>query len=150
MIRFKTSHLMLMLGLISPLTANAADYCIAANGGFGNGGTSFIGKNFAVPAAGVCKPWAGFAKTATTVVAISSGTACRSTDGKVLELTIASTDPSYLGLGVIASDHIKFCPGGTSGCPVGGGSAGGGLAAGGTAKSQTCTAKLLKLPSTHD
>ncbi len=150
MIRLKTPHLMLMLGLVAPLCGHAADYCVAANGGFGKGGTSFIGKGFTVPAAGACKPWAGFAKTGSSVVAISSGSGCLSTDGKVLELTIASTDPSYLGTGTIASDHIKFCPSGSSGCPVGGGNASGGLSWGGTAKPQSCTTSLVKLPSIHD
>ena len=74
MIRFKPSPLMLMLGLIAPLCRNAADYCIKVNNGFGNGGTSFIGKGFALPAAGACQPWSGFAKTASSVIAISAGT----------------------------------------------------------------------------
>lgn len=149
MIRFKPSHLMLTLGLIAPLCSNAADYCIAVNNGFGQGGTSFIGKGFALPKAGLCLPWSGFLKTASTVVAISTGTGCVSTDGKVLELTIASTDPSYLGSGVIGSDHIRFCPAGTSGCPFGGGTAVGTFS-NGPAKAQTCTPTLYKLPSTHD
>ncbi len=146
---FKRPALMMMLGLIAPLASNAADYCIAANGGFGNGGTSFIGKGFALPAAGGCLPWSGFAKTASSVIAISTGTGCRSSDGKVLELTISSTNPSYLGSGVIASDHIKFCPGGTSGCPIGGGFAVGGFS-NGTANKQNCTTNLLKFPALHD
>lgn len=150
MTRFKPSHLMLMLGLaVVPLCSNAADYCIATNGGFGKGGTSFIGKNFVLPAAGVCAPWSGFAKTATTVIAISAGTGCRSSDGKVLELTISSTDPAYLGSGNASSDHIKLCPAGATGCPIGGGT-GVGLLSNGPAKPQSCTATLLKLPALHD
>jgi hypothetical protein len=149
MIRFKPSYLMLTLGLIAPLCGNAADYCIKVNNGFGQGGTSFIGKGFALPAAGACQRWSGFAKTASSVIAISTGTGCRSSDGKVLELTISSTDPSYLGSGVVASDHIKFCPGGTTNCPIGGGSAVG-LLSNGPAKPQTCTATLLNLPAIHD
>jgi hypothetical protein len=149
MTRFKPSHLMLVLGLMVPLCSNAADYCIATNGGFGKGGSSFIGKGFTLPTAGRCLPWSGFVKTATTVVAISSGTGCRSTDGLVLEFTISSTDPAYLGAGVIGSDHIKFCPGGTATCPFGGGT-GAGTFSNGPAKAQTCTATLYKLPSTHD
>ena len=43
MIRLKASHVMLALGLIAPLCSNATDLCIATNGGFGNGGSSFIG-----------------------------------------------------------------------------------------------------------
>ena len=147
--RFKRSHLVFALALIAPLSGDAADYCIATNGGFGNGGSSFIGKGFALPAAGVCSRWSGFVKTASTVVAISSGTGCRSTDGKVFELTVFSIDPSYLGSGVVGSDHIKFCPGGSATCPFGGG-VGVGTLSNGAAKSQTCTTTLTKLPATHD
>jgi hypothetical protein len=147
---FKPSHVMLMLGLIAaPLCSNAADYCIATNGGFGHGGSSFIGKGFVLPAAGLCAPWSGFTKTASTVIAISSGTGCRSSDGKVLELTISSTDPSFLGSGTIGSDHIKFCPAGASTCPFGGGT-GTGAFSNGSAKAQTCTTALVKFPSLHD
>ena len=149
MLRFKASHVTLILGLIAPLCSNAADYCIATNGGFGNGGSSFIGKNFVMPAAGMCAPWSGFTKTASSVIALSAGTACRSTDNKSLELTISSTDPAYLGSGVIGSDHIKFCPGGTSTCPYGGGT-GVGTFSNGSAKKQTCTTALVTLPAIHD
>jgi len=149
MIRLKASHVMLALGLIAPLCSNAADLCIATNGGFGNGGSSFIGKNFALPAAGVCAPWAGFTKTASSVIAISTGTACRSSDGKALELTISSTDPSFLVSGVIGSDHIRFCPGGAANCPFGGGFGTGTFSNGG-AEAQTCTSALVKLPAIHD
>ena len=149
MIRFKPSHVMLMLGLIAPICSNAADFCVATNGGFGNGGSSFIAKNFVLPAAGLCAPWSGFTKTASSVIAISAGTACRSTDGKALELTISSTDPSFLGSGVIGSDHIKFCPGGAATCPFGGGS-GSGIFSNGSAARQTCTASLVRLSALHD
>jgi len=149
MIRFRPSYVMLMLGLAAPLCSNAADFCIKTNGGFGNGGSSFIGKNFVLPAAGLCSPWSGFTKTASTIIAISTGTAYRSTDGKSLELTISSTDPSFLGSGVIGSDHIKFCPGGATTCPYGGGT-GTGTFSNGAAKQQTCTTALLTLPAIHD
>ena len=149
MIRFRPSHLMLMLGLIAPFCSNAADFCIATNGGFGKGGSSFIGKGFVLPAAGTCLPWSGFTKTASSVIAISAGTGCRSSDGKALELTISSTDPAFLGSGVIGSDHIKFCPGGATNCPFGGGS-GTGTFSNGSARKQTCTTALLTLPAIHD
>ena len=147
--RCKPSTLMLALGLIAPLCSNAADFCIAVNGGFGQGGTSFVGKGFTVPAAGACRPWSGLTKTASSVIAIASGTGCLSSDGKVLELSISSTDPAYLGLGVIGSDHIRLCPAGPAACPIGGGSAVGAFSNGAAAK-QTCTSKLLKLPAIHD
>jgi hypothetical protein len=149
MIRFKSSHVLLMLGLLAPICSNAADYCIAVNNGFGNGGTSFIGKGFTLPSAGVCLPWSGFVKTASSVVAISTGTGCRSTDGKVVEFTILSTNTSYLGPGAIGVDHIRFCPGGSSTCPFGGGS-GSGTFSNGPAKAQYCTSTLYRLPSLHD
>jgi len=148
MIRSKHTYLALIAGIIAPLCSHA-DYCIAVNNGFGQGGTTFVGKGFSLPAAGACQRWVGFAKTATSVVAISSGTGCRSSDGKVLELSISSSDPAYLGSGVISSDHIRFCPGGTSTCPFGGGTAVGNLS-NGSAKAQTCTSALLRLPAIHD
>jgi hypothetical protein len=118
------------------------------NGGFGNGGTSFVGKGFSVPAAGLCKAWTGYLKTASSVIANSTGSGCVSNDGKVLTLTILSTDPPFLGAGVIAVDHIRLCPGGASGCPLGGGKDSGTF--GGPAAKQTCTTSLLNLPALHD
>ena len=145
----RPSHVMLMLGLIAPLSSNAASFCIATNGGFGNGGSSFVGIGFVLPAAGLCVPWSGLTKTASSVIAIATGTGCRSTDGKVLELTISSTDPAFLGSGVIGSDHIKFCPAGAATCPFGGGT-GSGTFSNGSAVRQTCTTALVKLPALHD
>jgi hypothetical protein len=79
--------------------ASEANYCIAANGGFNGdgGGTSFIGKGFTVPAAGNCKPWSGFTKTASTVVLTTTGTGCHSSDGKVLTVSVSSADPDFFG-----------------------------------------------------
>lgn len=145
----RPSHVMLMLGLIAPLSSNAANFCIATNGGFGNGGSSFVGIGFVLPAAGLCLPWSGLTKTASSVIAIATGTGCRSTDGKALELTISSTDPAFLGSGVIGSDHIKFCPAGAATCPFGGGT-GTGTFSNGSAVRQTCTAALVRLPAIHD
>ena len=149
MLRFKAPHVLLLLGLIAPVCASA-HYCIKVNGGFGNGGTSFIGKGFTLPTAGLCKPWSGFAKTASSVVAISTGTACRSGDGKVLELTIFSSDPEYMGAGVFSQDHIRLCPAGAATCPFGGGTSFSSFFGGGAAASQTCTTKLLTFPALHD
>jgi hypothetical protein len=149
MIRFKPSLVMCVLGLIAPLSGYAADYCIKTDGGFGNGGASFIGKNFALPANGQCVPWSGFTKAFNSVIAISSGVACRSTDGKSLELSISSTDPAFLGSGTIGSDHIRFCPGGAATCPYGAGT-GTGTFASGVAGKQNCTASLVNLPAIHD
>lgn len=145
----KPSYVMLTLGLLAPLCSHATDTCIAVNGGFGKGGSSFIGKGFVLPAPGSCLPWSGFMKTASSVIGISTGAGCRSSDGKSLELTISTTDPSFLGSGTIGSDHIKYCPGGASTCPYGGGS-GTGTFSNGAAKAQTCTTTLLSFPAIHD
>jgi hypothetical protein len=150
MLRFKTSHLFLALGLIAPVWASAANLCIKVNGGFGNGGISFVGKGFALPAAGLCKPWAGWAKTGTSVIFTSTGTACLSGDGKVLTAEIFSTDPEFLGTGGnFIVNHIQLCPGGATGCPFGGGTADGDFFSG-AAATQSCTTKLLSLPALHD
>ena len=66
----KPSHVMLMLGLVAPLCSNAADFCIATNGGFGNGGSSFIGKGFALPAGGAWLPWWGLTKNASSLIGL--------------------------------------------------------------------------------
>lgn len=145
----RPSRVMFLLGLLAPLSSNAANFCIATNGGFGNGGSSFIGIGFVPPAAGLCLPWSGLTKTASSVIAIATGTGCRSTDGKVLEFTISSTDPAFLGSGVIGSDHIKFCPNGPANCPFGGGT-GTGTFSNGSAVRQVCTTALVRLPAIHD
>ena len=148
MFRFKTHHLCLLLGLLAPVCASA-NFCIRVNGGFGNGGTSFIGKGFTLPAAGLCKPWAGFTKTASTVIANSTGAGCLSSDGKVLTVTVFSTNPSYFGPGGFGSDHIRLCPAGISGCPTGAGTDQGSFGPG-PASRQSCTTALLRLPAIHD
>jgi hypothetical protein len=127
-----------------------ANYCIAVNGGFNGdgGGTSYIGKGFTVPAAGNCVPWSGFTKTASTVVLTTTGTGCLSSDGKVLTVSVSSADPDYLGALTPGSDYITLCMAGVTGCPVGDQDQGA-LGGGGNAAEQTCTAKLLKLPSSH-
>jgi hypothetical protein len=149
MFRFKTPHLFLLLGLIAPVYSYATtNYCIAVGGGFGSGGTSFIGKGFAVPAQGECLPWSGFTKTATTVILITSGVGCLSSNGKVLTVSVSSADPPSVGSGQLDSDYITLCPKGTKACPLGGGEDQG--AFGGTAEPETCTAALMNLPPTHD
>ena len=111
MFRFKTPLLFLLLGLIAPVYSYAANYCVAVNGGFGNGGTSFMGINFALPDAGKCKPWSGFTKTASTVILTTTGTGCLSSDGKALTVSVSSADPAFLGAGQLGSDYIQLCPG---------------------------------------
>jgi len=146
MFRFKSAHPFLLLTLFAPVYSYAADYCISVGGGFGGGGTSFISPDFAVPAAGKCAPWAGFTKTASTVILWSTGTGCLSTNGKVLTVSVISADPAFFGSST-PSDYIQVCPTGVTGCPITGSDQG---EFAGSAEPQTCTTKLLSLPATHD
>jgi hypothetical protein len=149
MFRYKTSYLFLLLGLIAPVYSYAVtNFCIAVSGGFGGGGTTFVGRDFALPADGQCLPWSGFTKTASSVILITSGVGCLSSNGKVLTVSVSSADPPYLGSGQVGSDYITLCPRGTKACPLGGGEDQG--AFGGTAEQETCTAALVTLPPTHD
>jgi len=150
MFRFKRPLLLLVLGLIAPVYSFAANYCIAVNSGFGNGGTTFIGTGFAVPAKGTCSPWAGFTKTASTVIWTTTGTGCLSTDGKILTFSLGSVDPSWFGVGQVQQDYILLCQGGQSKCPATFGSQRDIGVAGGSAETVTCTTSLLNLPALHD
>jgi len=136
------------VAIASAAHAAEANYCVAVSGGFGSGGTSFIGKGFSVPSAGNCTPWSGFTKTASSVILITTGTGCTSTNGKVVTLSLFSTDPSWFGAGQSGSDYIQFCPKGVSGCPLGSGQDVGAFS--GTAAPETCTTSLENLPATHD
>jgi hypothetical protein len=148
MLNFKKSPLLLLLGLIVPVShAATASYCIAVDGGFGHGGTTFIGSAFAVPAAGLCAPWSGFTKTAGTVILSTSGAACLSTDGKALTISVSSADPEYLGEGQLASDYIQLTRKSSSGSFTSGTDTGYNA---GSAIPTTCTSSLLTLPSSHD
>ena len=151
MFRFKTLYLSLALGLIAaPVSSYATGpYCIAVAGGFGHGGTTFIAPGFSFPANNGCSPWAGFTKTASTVILTTSGTACVSSNGLVLTVSVSSADPMFLGGGSHASvtDYIRLSRTSTttsfsSGTDVG--------ELGGSAKTTGCTSSLLTLPSTHD
>lgn len=106
MFRFKTRHLFLLLGMTAPVYSFASNYCIAVGGGFGSGGSTFIGSGFAVPAAGACTQWSGFTKTASSVILMTHGNGCLSSDGKILTVSVSSADPSFLGSGQISSDYI--------------------------------------------
>jgi hypothetical protein len=147
MLRFKANHLFLVLGLIAPLGTFAANFCIAVSGGFGGGGTSYIAPVFTLPTANKCTPWAGFTKTASTVIAFASGTACLASNGKVLTFSIFNTDPSFFGAGSSVSDQITMCPNSVTGCTITGEDQGN---FSGSAAEETCTATLLKLPVVHD
>jgi hypothetical protein len=147
MLHFKTPSLFLAAGLIASGPAFAANFCIAVDGGFGNGGTSFVGPSFAVPAAGNCKPWAGFTKTEATVIAFASGSGCLSNNGKVLTFSMIDTDPANFGTGKAVADQIVLCPTAVADCPISGNDQGN---FSGAAAEETCTNALLKLPVAHD
>jgi len=131
-------------------TLQGQDFCVAVNGGFGSsGGTTFVGKGFIYPTTGTCKPWAGIVKTASTVVAISTGAACLSDDGKLLTITLSSSDPEFFGAGIV-TDRIELCPlAATQGCPAHSGQVDSGFFSGPAAQ-QTCTTALTTIPSSHD
>ena len=144
---FKKSHLALLLGLIAPVSSFAAHYCVAVNGGFGHGGTTFIGTGFTLPAEGTCTPWSGFTKTASTVILTTGGTGCLSSDSKVFTLSVSSADPMYYGQP--QADFIQFCPAnGGKDCPIGDGRDTGINA--GSAAPVSCSSSLEQLPSYHD
>ena len=121
--------------------------CIATGGGFGSGGTTFVGPGVAVPAAGNCTPWAGFTKTATTVILTTNGTACLSSDSKALTVSVSSADPSFFGAGSVVSDYIALTRTGTTGTFTSGSDQG---QFSGSANQVTCTSSLLQLPASHD
>jgi hypothetical protein len=150
MFTFKKSRLTLALAMIVPVSSFASShYCIEVGGGFGKGGTTFIGTGFAVPAEGTCSPWAGFTKTASSVILMTSGTGCLSSDGKVLTVSVASADPAYFGSGTQHSDYIQVCPSGIKSCPLGGSGRDSGEF-GGSAEPISCTSSLESLPAIHD
>jgi hypothetical protein len=126
----------------------ATPFCIAVNGGFGNGGTSFVGRNFIQPAASSCTAWTGYTKTGSTIILITTGTVCLSSNSQVLTVSVSSADPSFLGADKLVSDYIQLCPQGAAHCPIGHGSDVGFFA--GPANSETCTSELQQLPATHD
>lgn len=150
MFRIKTTHLLVLplLGLLPAQSLVAeAHYCVAVDGGFGNGGTTFIGSGFALPPVGNCTPWSGFTKTASSVILTTTGTGCLSSDGKVLAVSVLNADPSFFGTGQTRADYIRLSRSSTS---VGFGTGQDTGYFNGSAKVVTCTSTLLHLPDTHD
>lgn len=145
MFRFRASHLFLFLLLPAYSFAAEAHYCIAVDGGFGHGGTTFIGTGFTLPSEGNCNPWVGFTKAENTVILNTIGTGCLSSDGKVIYFSMHSTDPSFSNQSIL--DYIKMSRGTTSE-PFSGSDNGSYF--GGTAKPESCTSTLLHLPDSHD
>jgi hypothetical protein len=123
-----------------------APYCIATNGGFGNGGSTFVARNFSMPEGNKCSPWTGYTKTSATVIFTTSGTACLSGDSTALTVSVSSADPDYLGVGAFAVDYIHMTRTSTTE-PFSGQDAGYLM---GTADPVSCTSDLLTLPAYHD
>jgi len=103
-------------------------------------------RNFTMPDASKCNPWTGYTKTSATVIFTTSGTACLSSDGSALTVSVTSADPDYLGVGQTAADYIKMSR--TSATDPFSGSDIGYLM--GAADSVSCTNDLLTLPAIHD
>jgi hypothetical protein len=122
-------------------------FCIATAGGFGSGGTTFVGPGFTVPAENNCASWSGFTKTASTVILTTSGSACLSSTGKTLTVSVSSADPDFVGAGSQVSDYIQLTRTGTTGSFTGGTDQG---EFAGSADQVTCTSGVLSLPDSHD
>src|SRR3984885_5028330 len=126
--------------------AAEAPYCIAVNGGFGGGGTTFVARNFTLPTQSTCTPWSGYTKTASSVILMTSGTSCLSSDSKALTVSVSSADPSFFGAGQIESDYIELSRGDAkepfTGRDIG--------YFGGGAEPVSCSLGVLSLPSIHD
>jgi hypothetical protein len=121
--------------------------CIATGGGFGTGGTTFVAPAFAVPGGGKCASWSGFTKTASTVVLMTNGSGCVSTDGKKMTLSVSSADPNFVGAGNVAWDYIQLTRPSTSGSFTGGSDQG---EFSGSAEQISCTSSLLQLNENND
>jgi hypothetical protein len=123
-----------------------APYCIASGGGFGNGGSTYVARNFPFPEANKCSPWAGYTKTSATVIFTTNGTACLSSDSLALTVSVSSADPDFLGVGATAADYIKLARANKTD-PFSGTDSGYLM---GAAETTTCTNALLTLPAEHD
>ena len=137
--------LSLVAGSVHSFAAEAP-YCIAVNGGFGNGGTTFVARNFSLPTESKCSPWTGYTKTASTVILTTNGTSCLSTDSKALTVSVTSADPSFIGAGHLEADYIQMSRGNSTE-PFSGQDYG---YFAGNAEPVTCSSDLLTLPSSHD
>ena len=82
--------------LMLPGLSVAKDLCLTI--GSGSPPYLLIGKGFTVPSKGKCKPWTGLTEQGPTVGSStnspSAGTACTSSDGSHMNLTITTSFPS--------------------------------------------------------
>jgi hypothetical protein len=161
---FNTFVLVLLIGASTPAFATPIpNYCVAVNGGWNSGdpnGVTFVGKAIEFPPKNSCRPWGGIVRTAVSVVGTSHGTICRSSDGKLVTISLTSTLPEWLGIGRdhVAIDHIELCPLGTSGdlCPPQQGQSDRGDlgpptggSTGSPAKRINCNPSITTIPSDH-
>jgi hypothetical protein len=126
-------------------TFSGGSFCIAEGGGFGGGGTTYVGPSFSVPAQNSCTQWSGYTKTASTVILNTSGAACLSSTGKTLTVSVFSADPSFSTDPV--SDYIQLTRASSTGTFTGGSDQG---QFAGSVNQITCTSSLLTLPDSHD
>jgi hypothetical protein len=144
------SSLVVLSVLLAPVSSFAAGpepYCIAVNGGFGGGGTTFVARNFTLPTEGKCTPWSGYTKTGATVILTTGGTSCLSSDSKAMTVSLSSADPSYFGGGgALGVDYIQLTRDAATE-PFTGQDSGYFT---GSAEPVSCTNDLLTLPSYHD
>jgi hypothetical protein len=126
-------------------TFGGGSFCIAEGGGFGSGGTTYVGPSFTVPAQNSCTQWSGYTKTASTVILNTSGAACLSSTGKTLTVSVSSADPSFFTDPV--SDYIQLTRASSTGTFTGGSDQG---QFAGSVNQITCTSSLLTLPDSHD
>jgi hypothetical protein len=148
MFRIKTRHVFLLLGLIAPFQSFAAEqpYCIAVGGGFGDGGTTFVARDFSFPGEGKCTTWSGYTKFS-IVVLTSTGVACLSSDSTALTVSVSSNDPAWLNTLPPVHDYIQMTrPDSTQQFR---GEDTGQFALPGESWTVTCTNDLLDLPSSH-
>jgi hypothetical protein len=149
--RCKMPHLFLLLGLIAPVHGFAAEpFCIAVGGGAGVGsGATFVARNYSLPEAGKCTPWTGYTKTASSVILMTSGVSCLSSDSKALTVSVSSADPAWLGVGRPPLwDYFQLSGGDSTESFRGEDTSE--FALPGQAETVTCTSDLLNLPSVHD
>ena len=144
------SSLAVLLLMLAPInsfaSASEAPYCIATAGGFGNGGSTFVARNFTMPDANKCTTWNGYTKTNDTVIFTTTGTACLSGDSTAITVSVSSADPANLGAGTLAVDYIAMTR--ISATDPFSGEDQGYLY--GSAAPVTCTSTLLTLPAYHD
>jgi hypothetical protein len=143
-----STSVLLALGLIAPLHSFAAEpFCIATGGGFGNGGSTYVARNFTPPTANKCTTWSGYTKTASTVILTTTGTACLSSDSKTLTVSVTHADPQYYPITELEADYMQLTQS-SSTDPFTGEDYG--ALGGADASTVTCTSELLTLPASHD